>query len=207
MQTLGTYPGNETIADHVGGATYRKLTHYLQKQGLPAAMFMKMKPGLIAMTLSVFQIQKLGYSPDLGVDRHFLGRANKDKKEILELETIDQQLELMLNFADDELMLKHTMSQVDKMEEEIANMIDAWKKGDAVKLEKIMLDDPVKESPDYKTLIDRLITDRNHTMTDKIKAYLKEKKNYFVIVGAGHLVGDEGIVSLLQKNGFVVSQM
>lgn len=206
MQTMGMYPGAETIADHVDTKTYHELSQYLQKTGLPPEMFIKMKPGLIAITLSVVQLQQLGYSPDLGVDKHFINKANQDKKPILELESIDQQLSLLLNFSDDALLLKHTMSQLDMMQEVTAKMIQSWKDGDAERLKVLMLDEPIKESPQYRPLMKTLITDRNYTMTDKIKALLKNRKRYLVIVGAGHLVGDEGIVSLLKQSGYHVEQ-
>jgi uncharacterized protein YbaP (TraB family) len=41
-------------------------------------------------------------------------------------------------------------------------------------------------------------------MTEKIKGYLGQNENYFVIVGSGHLVGDKGILALLNKAGYTV---
>lgn len=207
MQSMGMYPGTETIADHVDNSTYQALSRFLQKSGLPAQMFIKMKPGLIAITLSVIQLQQLGYSPDLGVDRHFINKANHDHKDIHELETIDQQLSLLLNFSDDALLLKHTMSQLDVMKDVTAKMIRSWKDGNVEKLKTLMLDDPIKENPEYLSLMKTLITNRNYTMAEKIKIFLKTGKRYLVIVGAGHLVGDEGILALLKQNGFKVEQM
>jgi len=44
-----------------------------------------------------------------------------------------------------------------------------------------------------------MFTDRNVKMTEKIEGYLQSEGTFFVIVGAGHLVGDDSVVSLLQK--------
>ena len=207
MQTMGMYPGTETIADHVDKTTYQSLSRYLQKSGMPPQMFIKMKPGLIAITLSVVQLQQLGYSPDLGVDRHFIEKANQDHKPILELETIDQQLSLLLNFSDDALLLKHTMSQLDIMKDVTEHMIQAWQQGNAEKLKTLMLVDPIKDNPEYRPLMKALITNRNYTMAAKVNAYLTSGKHYLVIVGAGHLVGDEGIIAILKQKGFKVVQL
>jgi hypothetical protein len=206
MQLMGMYTGTDTIADHVDQKTYQQLKTFLNQSQLPTQLFTKMKPGLIAITLSVLRLQQLGYSPDLGVDRHFLTLANKQSKPILELETMDQQLNLLLNFSDDALLLKHTMTQLADMETLTADMTRAWQLGDAARLEKLMITDQIKENPEYKPLMDRLIFRRNITMAEKIKAYLRSTKSYFVVVGAGHLVGDKGIVTLLKKAGYKTQQ-
>jgi uncharacterized protein YbaP (TraB family) len=53
----------------------------------------------------------------------------------------------------------------------------------------------------------RLLTDRNYKMAGKIEQYLTTDNTYFVVVGAGHLVGDEGIVRLLQTKGYKTRQL
>jgi hypothetical protein len=44
-------------------------------------------------------------------------------------------------------------------------------------------------------------------MASKIEDFLKTKETYFVIVGAGHLVGEKGMVEILKKKGYQVDQM
>lgn len=207
MLSMGTYSGTETLADHVDKKTLGQLNQFLASSGMPSEFFSKMKPGMIAITLSVIRLQQLGYSPDLGIDRHFIAQANRENKTILELETIDQQLELLLGFSDDALLLKHTMTQLDTMKEVTAAMIESWQRGDADKLNALMIEDPAKDNPEYEPLMRKLITDRNYTMADKVGGYLATGKKYFVIVGAGHLVGKEGIVSILKNRGFQVQQL
>jgi uncharacterized protein YbaP (TraB family) len=51
------------------------------------------------------------------------------------------------------------------------------------------------------------MTDRNRNMTKKIASYLRSGGCVFVVVGAGHLVGELGIVELLRKEGFTVEQL
>ncbi len=65
---------------------------------------------------------------------------------------------------------------------------------------------PVEEDPSLKDMYDELITNRNYAMTEKIEGFLKTDKNYFVVVGAGHVIGEEGIVALLRKKAYRVSQ-
>ncbi len=58
----------------------------------------------------------------------------------------------------------------------------------------------VKEHPEYKPLMDKMVDERNTTMTKKIEGWLGEKGSKFVVVGSLHLVGDKGIVKLLEAN-------
>ena len=53
----------------------------------------------------------------------------------------------------------------------------------------------------------RLLDDRNKGMASKIEGYLKTKETYFVVVGAGHLVGDKGIIKMLKERGYSVEQL
>jgi uncharacterized protein YbaP (TraB family) len=207
MQQSGFYPDAQTLADHVDKRLYHQLTGFLGKQGIPAAPFVKMKPGMIAISLSVIYMQQLGYSPDLGVDRHFMLKANQQQKTILELETMQEQLNLLLDFSDDALLLKQTLSQLDNMKEITAGMVKAWETGDAGQLNTLVIEDPLKENPEYLPVVKKLIFDRNVRMAKKIQGYLASNKTYFVIVGAGHLVGAKGIISLLRGRGFHLEQL
>lgn len=207
MLQSGLYPGTETLADHVDKQLYDQLTDFMARQGLPAELFVKMKPGMLAINLSVLHMQQLGYSPDLGVDRHFMLKANQQNKPILELESMQQQIDLLLGFSDDALLLKQTLSQLVSMKEVSAGMVKSWETGDARGLNKLVIEDPLAENPEFQPLMKKLIFDRNVAMAGKIQGYLSSGKTYFVIVGAGHLVGDKGIISLLRDKGFRIEQL
>ena len=85
--------------------------------------------------------------------------------------------------------------------------MSAWKSGDMKRIEAVMLTDQLNENPEFSALFKRLFDDRNTMMTQKIEQMLKKTKNYFVVVGAGHLVGEEGIVSLLKRHGYKIDQL
>ena len=116
LMKRGFYPGTETIADHINKETMQMLQNFLNKSGIPYATIAKMRPGLIAITLTIARIVQLGYSPELGIDRHFLNRARKEKKPVQQLETAEAQLELLLSFSNDDLLLKHTVISLEDMD-------------------------------------------------------------------------------------------
>jgi uncharacterized protein YbaP (TraB family) len=63
------------------------------------------------------------------------------------------------------------------------------------------------EYPVLRPLADRFLFQRNDAMVKKIEEFLRQPRTRFVAVGAGHLVGDRGIVEQLQKSGYKVEQI
>ena len=63
-----------------------------------------------------------------------------------------------------------------------------------------------REDPSLLPIYEKLFNDRNRKMVSKIEDYLKGKGIYFVIVGAGHMIGEKGIVETLRKKGYRVEQ-
>jgi uncharacterized protein len=168
-----------------------------------------MKPWFVAMTLSVVSIQKLGYSPEFGIDRQFANRAKEQGKETLELESMEFQIKLLSGFSDD-LQAKYlaaTVEESGKSKEQMEKMVETWRSGEAAEFEKETITKPREKHPGLAEFHKKMIDDRNESMARTIEGYLKTKDVYFVIAGAAHLVGEKGIVKLLEKAGYKVEQM
>lgn len=200
MLARGTYQGNETIRDHLSASTWHALEQRLEQNGLPGMMMERMKPGLVLTTLTMVEMMKLGLSPELGVDRFFLNQA-RAQKGIIELETVEQQLDILLNFPNPDLLVKQSLFQLDSLEATMAQLISEWKRGDAAALRRLVIDDELSRHPEFRPLHERLFDNRNRAMTDRIVDLQQRGGRYFVVVGAGHLLGDQGIISLLEKRG------
>jgi uncharacterized protein YbaP (TraB family) len=159
---------------------------------------------MAAMTLEVFELLKMGMNPQNGVDKHFYPLAKSSGMEIIPLETVDFQLDLITGFSKEEgeLLMKSTLKEIDNVKKELGELVRAWREGDAEKLQKLM-NDAMADSP---VIYKRLLTDRNHNWIPKIEELVRGDKNAIVIVGAGHLVGKEGLVELLKKDGLKVMQ-
>ena len=103
---------------------------------------------------------------------------------------------------DEELFLKHTLSQFADIEETVT----AWKNGDTEQMVKNVLIEPQQEYPELREVYKKIYTDRNLKMAKKISQFLQQNEIYFVVVGAGHLIGEQGIVNLLKNRGYKVTQ-
>jgi len=205
MQQMGHYQDGRTLKDDLSPETWRKLEDYLAHQSIPTHLVVAQKPGMLIMTLTSMELMKLGMSPQFGIDLHFLSRA-KGKKQIIELETLEQQMELLLDMDDGDIAMNQTLDEFPTFPELSNQLLSAWQSGDTSIMQTLLIDEPLQKYPESKQYFDKMFTDRNLTMTDKIRGYLDDNKTYFVIMGAGHLIGEEGIISLLKEKNLKVER-
>jgi uncharacterized protein len=203
--TKSMLPLGQTLAEQVSPAFYTAFTNELVLAGMPLLMFERLKPAMAAVTLTALELQKLGFDPEYGLDKHFYARARKDGKPVAALETVDFQFDLLngLSKEESELLMKTTLEDIDRAKKECAEMINAWRTGNAEALDKL-LNEASREAP---VLFKRLLTDRNYNWAPKIREWLQGDKNVLVVVGAAHLVGKQGLVTLLRNDGFKVEQL
>jgi uncharacterized protein YbaP (TraB family) len=204
MMTKSQLPEGQTLENVLSAEVYKDFMKHAEDSGTPSMMVENMKPAMAAMTLEIFVLLKMGLNPQFGVDKHFYPLAQSTGKEILPLETVDFQLELLtgLSKEEGELLMKSTLKEIDNVKKDLGELLTAWREGDADKLQKLM-NDAMADSP---VIYKRLLTDRNHNWVPKIEELVRGEKNAIIIVGAGHLVGKEGVVELLKKNGLKVTQ-
>jgi uncharacterized protein YbaP (TraB family) len=201
------YPEKDTLEKHVSPEIYERVVKEMSGLGIPLELLTKQKPWFLAMTLVALESLKLGFDPNLGIDKHFLSKA-EGRKKILELESLDYQFNLLSGFSDkdQELFLLYTLKDLKIMEGELGRLTQAWTSGDAKTMEAI-LTRSISEDKRFSFIFEKLIYERNRKMASKIKDFLRTGETYFVIVGAGHLVGDRGIIEILKGKGCHVEQL
>jgi uncharacterized protein YbaP (TraB family) len=148
-------------------------------------------------------MMKLGLDAQSGVEQRFVTKAVADRKEILGLETLEQQLHMLADLPPklQTEFLMQTLAEADQVEAELDKMMAAWRKGDSAALEKLLLS--IQESPQiYRTLI----VDRNRRWMARLNEMLGAQQDYLVVVGAMHLVGKDGVLQMLEQRGYKVVQ-
>ena len=207
IKQKGSYKGGATIRDDISEETYRQLQYRLRRLDMPLNMVNKQKPGILVLTLTSVQVMKMGFMPEMGIDAYFLKKALESKKDIIELETVEEQVDIFLNIAEGDLLLRETLHSLDEAELLMMDMTYCWKRGDEACLEKILFEDALTRYPSFTNIYDSLFFKRNENMANNIKGFLDGKGTYFVVIGAGHLVGDKGIPNLLRNAGFDVRRL
>jgi len=204
-QKMGTLKDGKTLEDVLSKPVYRKLVENFESMGIPFDTFKNFRPWLVSATLEVIKFQSMGYVEDYGIDRYFLEKA-AGTKEVVEMETISDQLKLF-ETMDNEQFLAYTMLSLNSFELRANKLITAWRCGDLKTLQQILLEDYGSLLVNTDEIYEKLFFERNRKMAAKIKEYLKGNGNYFVVVGAGHYLGEKGIVSLLKKEGYEVNRI
>ena len=198
------YPQGETFQGSVSDSTYSLVKNELLELGMPIEKLNAFQPWFIAITMLSLHLQKIGFDPRLGVDMHFFERAKESQKNIIGLETPEYQLDLLstLGGEDQENFIIQTIDQFDEMESGFQELVDAWEVGDLEKLNKL-LNEGFEEYPALKQF---LLIDRNYNWLNDVIGYIKDNEDYLIIVGSGHLAGEEGLVELLEAKGYSVER-
>lgn len=205
IMKLGLYPAGQTLSQNISRQTYELLEKKLAAAGLPIARFEQFRPWFAAMTITSVEILRLGFNPDLGIDRHFFNKALRDGKELFFLESNEFQMKLMagLGSRQQELFLRTVLKELDVIASMASNMVSSWMAGDVDRLDSI-LKISFSEEPE---IFSRFLTDRNKKWVPLLERLMKQSSDVLVIVGAGHLVGKDSVIELLKKKGYRVRQL
>lgn len=192
-------PKGKSLNDFITKPVYNKLVNSIGELGLPTENFLKMEPWLISITLVALKIQSLGYHSDFAVEKYFLDKKDS-LQQIVEFETFEDQLSMLKSF-NDENFLAYTLHSLSVMDVETNKLINAWKCGDIETMEEITFDDYGSTLQNLDDVYKRIYYDRNIKMVEKIEELLKADSDCFVILGSGHMIGEKGIVKLLETKG------
>jgi uncharacterized protein YbaP (TraB family) len=200
----GLYPGKETIQDHLSPAIYRRLAEYCQAHHMPLGLFARFKPWLLTMTLTVADLQAQGYDPASGVDIYYSRRAAAEGKPVAGLETLEEQMNALTSFdgaADP--VVANFLDEAENSAQSMGEMLEAWRKGDAARLDGLV----TRELRRYPGLYTTLLTDRNRRWLGPLERWLGSGKHVLVIVGSAHVVGNDGLLAMMQARGYRVEQL
>jgi uncharacterized protein YbaP (TraB family) len=163
-----------------------------------------MKPWMVMLTIAALEAQKAGLDPKLGLDKHFYDRARAAGKAIIGLETAESQIDRLDKMSDSlqEQLLLSSLSEADTARNSLKSIVAAWQRGDNMELEKTLLSDFTQYPAAYKSLI----VERNQNWLPQIDACLARPQPCMVVVGAAHLVGPDGLLTLLQRKGYRLEQ-
>ena len=205
MLELGTLPPGVKLQNVVKPETWQLLQQAEQRRGLNLFGLRGFQPWFVALALTTQALEKEGYSADQGIDEHFR-QAAEGHQRIEALETVEEQMSLFTGLDKDagELLLRQTLDEIDHYGEELDASFVLWKTGNAARLDELLLG-PLRSG--YPSLFETLFAERNQRMLDRLTKLAEKPGRYFVVVGAGHLVGARGIVDLLHQRGIDAEQL
>ncbi len=193
-----------TLDQIVAPSTFAEVSSRAGKAGLPMMALQRMKPWLVAITLMGPTLQAAGFKAELGIDKHFFDRAKEAGLKRQALETLAYQLDRFDQLSPrlQEEMLISSMKELDTQVGNVRELAQHWAAGDVKALEASLL----ASFEGSRELYGRLLVERNHNWVPHVEACLQQDAGCFIVVGAAHLVGPDGLPTLLTKKGYAVTQ-
>ena len=200
-----SYSDGRNLQQVLSKDTYRALTEFFSKRGVPMTSIDNFKPGMVATLMAMMELQRLGLT-GTGVDRHLNQRADREQKAKGQLETAEEQISFIANMGvgrEDE-MLAYNLVDMEKLPDLWRVMKQAWRSGDLTTLDEISAT-PLRD--EFPELYKAMLVDRNNAWLPQIEVMSTTAEVEFVLVGALHLVGDDGLLAMLTSRGYNVTQL
>jgi len=200
----GMYQDGRTFSSVVSKETTTLVERKLQNTPLAIDLIQPMKPWMVMLMLEALGSQAAGLDPQLGLDKHFYDLARSGGKAVVGLETAESQVDRFDKMPDrlQEQMLRSELAEMETEQSGLRALLTAWQTGDAGAIEKMLLSSFTDNPAAYNSLI----TERNRNWMPQLDACLRRSSPCFVIVGAAHLVGPQGLLAMLQQRGYRLEQ-
>ena len=195
----------KTLTSKLSPQGQAALAATLKRNGMPVTALDKFKPFFASLTLTMMQFSKMGMGADQGSEAVIKKAMAGTTKKLGAVETVEDQLGMFaaLSEAEQVRLLEATLKDNGAMGSEIKKMLDAWNRGDAAAVAK-MIQQSDKDSP---ALYKAMFTDRDARWVKWIDQRLDQPGTVFMAVGTGHLAGDRSVVGMLQKQGLKVTRV
>jgi len=215
------YSDGTTLKDHISPELYAKVVDAMETLGVPEEITATIKPWALAATLQAYAL--MDDSPGdsfMAVDVYVNAKAVNMGVPIGAVETFQFQGNLfdtlspeyqeaylaagLALFLGEDGSTEEDSGMVDETMESMENWMTAWKTRDADSFATSFDKEAILESGDELNV--KLFKDRDPGMIAAADAYLKNGTGhtYLMVVGAGHMVGDTGIVQGLKDLGYTV---
>jgi len=201
----GMYDNGMTLRKALSSEAYDALKEYCDGIGLPVASLNRYKPSIVVLTLLLTELQNLGIVSG-GVDHHFFHKTVADGKKTDIFETIEEHIDSIISMGEgnENHYMIYSIKDLKNVSQTMSTMTAAWRSGDVNKLSELFAKEMKKNFPKlYKSLL----TDRNNKWLDKIETYLQTPRKEFVLVGVGHMVGEDGLIEQLKMRGYDVKKL
>jgi uncharacterized protein YbaP (TraB family) len=207
LQEMGRLPEGQTLKDVISSQTYDAVAEALQRNGYAIAGLDPFKPWVAIITLSSLALQSGGLSKEAGVEARFIERAGASM-ETIGLETPEGQMALFdgMPLELQEEILRGLVSEGRALREATDAIVEAWRRGDTERLAELALIG-FRDDEGARVFHETMYLKRNRQMARGIAELIDRGGEWFVVIGAAHMVGEEGIPRLLAERGYLVRQI
>lgn len=202
-QALGDLKGGPPLEERLAPAQLRRARELAEELDYDLDRLGRLDPWLAGMVVMREELRKAGFDPRHGVDAFFQQRADADGKPVLTLESPAEQIHMLRQLPaglQGDFLLR-ALQEAKALDQELSRLVTAWRAGDRKAVLRLVRDE-LKPFPDLRR---RLVVERNRRWLPRIESFVGEERDYLVIVGAAHLLGEDGMLTLLRQRGYRVS--
>lgn len=180
----------------------------LQAQGMAPGMLQRFEPWFVALTVSMVDMVQAGFKPELGLDQHFARAAGEAGKPTAGLETAKQQIAFLdgMDHAEQLQYLSEVLDASGAENDDLERLHAAWRNGDPTGVWQLA---GAEMQARYPKLYQRINVQRNDAWLPRLEARLAAPgdDDTLVVVGALHLLGNDGLVDKLRARGYTVERV
>lgn len=204
MASLTQLNDGKSLKEYLPAELYQRTLMAGARYGLDEATLSPLRPWFAAITLTQAAMAKTGFDSQLGIDQHFAGLAAKEGKPVVGFETLLEQLGYLASVGDNQtLMLASTLDELPMLENAFTAVMKAWQQGDEATLINLLKEEmapPALQSWMEQTLL----AERNRNWLKKWPSLPNES---FIVVGALHLYGEQGLLAELKQQGWRITPL
>lgn len=195
------------LGDVLPPVTREKLARLLARQGGSIDHVAGYQPWFVNLSLVLGLAHSMGYQPDLGIDRFLMMQAARAGKPVGGLETLEVQLNALASAPMEEQLraLDEYLADPGQMPLRLDELHQAWRAGDLARLEQLTRLEMLRSTPETYRIVN---VERNDAWLDRLDAMLRhDTGDALVVVGALHLLGEDGLVERLGGLGYEVERI
>lgn len=195
-------PPNQNLSAILSAKTYAKLKDYVKEQGYKIEMFDRMQPWAVMLTLSQLKLSSIGIDQN-GVDSYYNQRSLADRLPQRYLESVEEQSAILTEIGkgEEDAVVLQTLRDMDELSSMMEWMVKEWREGKTERLKRELVDEMRNSSPKMYRII---LKQRNEAWMPKLLNMLHENKRGFILVGAMHLLGRDGLLEQFKRQGYKV---
>jgi len=199
----GQYPSGDSLKNHVDPRTYEYLKRLFALMKVPESKFSRYRAWLLALMLDSPGVG--GFSQDLGVDEFITNRARANGKQIVGLESASEHNAVFAGLSEkqSEALLLVQFIPAGNTATGSDQLMSAWRRGDVEALAR----STHAAYADFPAFGNRILSERNRRWAPKLDNFLKSGQTYFVVVGAAHLGGSDGLLALMRARNCKLEQL
>lgn len=203
---LGTAEAGHPLSSWLTPEENASLNALQTRLGFPPGALEGYKPWLASLTLTLAPLVRAGYDPNSGVDRSVDAYGDAAGKTMRALESAEQQLTFFADLSPEiqREMLQEAIAEAEDLPAMLGEMSTAWEEGNEQALAHAVIDDTRTQYPE---LYQMLFVDRNNAWMTVLTQEMQGSGVDFVAVGAGHIIGSDGLVAQFRARGYRVERV